>query len=75
MDKGSFYSKVHNHTISKATYLEAYEKTVGVSKRLEVLMCILLIDYNQSNVVEMKKYIDKCLVLLEEGGDWERKNK
>lgn len=38
-------------------------------------MAIMLIAFNALDVAEMKKYIEKCVALLEEGGDWERKNK
>lgn len=38
-------------------------------------MQIMLIAFQASDLVEMKKYIEKCVALLEEGGDWERKNK
>ena len=75
MDKADFYMKVKDPVTAKKNYQEAYEKTIGVSKRLEVLMQIMLIAFQAADVVEMKKYIDKCVALLEEGGDWERKNK
>lgn len=38
-------------------------------------MCILQIEYKARNIPEMKVNIDKCVKLLEEGGDWERRNK
>ena len=38
-------------------------------------MQILLIEFEAGNTGEMKKHIDKCVTLLEEGGDWEKKNK
>lgn len=75
MDKADFFMKIKDPVTAKKIYLEAYEKTIGVSKRLEVLMQIILIAYQASDVSEMKLYIEKCVVLLEEGGDWERKNK
>merc|ERR1711976_15784 len=38
-------------------------------------MQVMLIAFQALDVAEMKKYIEKCVALLEEGGDWERKNK
>lgn len=75
ISKGEFYTKVNDNVNAKATFLKAYDKTIGVSKRLEVIMYILQIAFLDSDVTEMKKYIDNSLKLLEEGGDWERKNK
>merc|ERR1712224_987150 len=56
MDKADFYMKVKNPVKAKEIYLEAYEKTIGVSKRLEVLMQIMLIAFRALDSAEMKKY-------------------
>jgi 26S proteasome regulatory subunit N7 len=75
IEKAEFYTKVKQSVNAKETFLKALDKTIGVSKRLEVIMFILQIAFLDADVPEMKKYIDKSLKLLEEGGDWERKNK
>lgn len=75
IEKAEFYTKVKQNVNAKETFLKALDKTIGVSKRLEVIMFILQIAFLDADVPEMKKYIDKSLKLLEEGGDWERKNK
>jgi 26S proteasome regulatory subunit N7 len=75
IEKAEFYTKVKQSVKAKETFLKALDKTIGVSKRLEVIMFILQIAFLDADVPEMKKYIDKSLKLLEEGGDWERKNK
>lgn len=75
MNKAEYYYKINNNEMSKKTYLQAYDKTVGVSKRLEVIMCLLKMNFKEKNTLEMKQYIDKSVKLLEEGGDWESKNK
>jgi 26S proteasome regulatory subunit N7 len=75
IEKAEFYTKVKQSVNAKETFLTALDKTIGVSKRLEVIMFILQIAFLDADVPEMKKYIDKSLKLLEEGGDWERKNK
>lgn len=75
MKKADFYHQKNMIVEAKKTYLEAYEKSVGVSNRLEIYNILLLIFFGENNLEDLKKYIDKCKVLLEEGGDWERKNK
>jgi len=46
-----------------------------VSKRLEVQFLLLQIYLNQRDLKNIKTTIDKCKKFLEEGGDWEGKNK
>jgi 26S proteasome regulatory subunit N7 len=75
MNKAEFF--VLNGEQDKAirAYLQAYEKTVGVSKRLEIYTILLQIYFKQNNLEEIKNYLAKSKKLLEEGGDWENKNK
>jgi 26S proteasome regulatory subunit N7 len=75
MNRAEFF--VLNDEQDKAikAYLQAYEKTVGVSKRLEIYTILLQIYFKQNNLEEIKNYITKSKALLEEGGDWENKNK
>lgn len=75
MDKAAFYLAREKVEQAKKVYLEAFEKTVGVSKRLEIYMILLQILFEEGNLEQIKKYIQKCKNLLEEGGDWERRNK
>ena len=75
MNKAKFYMDKGLNEEAKKTYLEAYEKTVGISNRLEIYMIVLKILFGENDLERVKKYITKCKALLEEGGDWERKNK
>jgi len=75
MNKADLYYKFKKIEEAKKFYLEAFEKTVGVSKRLEIYMILLQILFQENDLIGIKKYITKCKVLLEEGGDWERRNK
>lgn len=63
----------------KAQALEQYEKALlkafTVQKRLEILFFIMKIRFLDGEYDEVKKIIDKCKTHLEEGGDWERRNK
>jgi 26S proteasome regulatory subunit N7 len=75
MVKADFFLRNNEDDRAIKTYLQAYEKTVGVSKRLEVYMILLQIYFRKNNLEEIKTYISRSKVLLEEGGDWENKNK
>ena len=75
MGKADFFLKSGEDEKAIKTYIYAYEKTVGVSKRLEIYMILLQIYFRQNKLDEIKMYITKSKALLEEGGDWENKNK
>lgn len=75
MNKADFFLRNGDDDKAIKTYMQAYEKTVGVSKRLEIYMILLQIYFRKNNLEEIKTHIAKSKVLLEEGGDWENKNK
>ena len=74
-DKANFYKKVGDFDNAIKIYDLALKKSVGVSKRLEVQFTLLQIYLTKRDLVNIKASIDKCKKFLEEGGDWEGKNK
>jgi 26S proteasome regulatory subunit N7 len=74
-EKANFYKKVGDFPNAIKTYDLALKKSVGVSKRLEVQFVLLSIYLSQRDLPNIKTSIDKCKKFLEEGGDWEGKNK
>lgn len=74
-EKASFYHKIGDLEKAITTYELALKKSVGVSKRLEVQFTLLQIFLKQRDLTQIKTAIDKCKTFLEEGGDWEGKNK
>ena len=74
-DKAAYYQKIGDFENAIKTYDLALKKSVGVSKRLEVQFTLLQIYLNKKDLVQIKASIDKCKKFLEEGGDWEGKNK
>lgn len=75
MNKADFFLKNGEDDRAVKTYMQAYEKTVGVSKRLEIYMILLQVFFRKNNLEEIRTHIAKSKALLEEGGDWENKNK
>lgn len=49
--------------------------TGGASKKIEILFEILLLNIDKLDSNAMKKDIDRCLKHVEEGADWDKKNK
>lgn len=74
-DKAVFYQSVGDYPNAIKIYDLALKKSVGVSKRLEVQFKLQQIYLNQKDLTNIKASIDKCKKFLEEGGDWEGRNK
>ena len=49
--------------------------TGGASKKIEILFEIILMNIDKKDTNAIKKDIDKCLKHVEEGADWDKKNK
>ena len=49
--------------------------TGGASRKMEILFEILLMNIEKENIAVISKDIDTCHKLIEEGADWDKKNK
>lgn len=56
-------------------FRESYAKSGGASKKMEILFCILEMSIHNLDLPKIKKDIETCKELVEDGGDWEKKNK
>lgn len=75
LEKAHFYLRRRQRDLAIKTYEEALSKTIGVSKKLEVVFYLLQNYLEERNLEKLLEQIDRSKKLLEEGGDWERKNK
>lgn len=75
LDKAQFLQKINRLEEAVNVFNEAYKKTIGIGKKMDIIFFILLIYLKQKNLQKIKESIDRQKKLLEEGGDWERKNK
>ena len=76
MDKAEFYCfELKDHVKAEETFREAYKLTGGASKKMEILFEILLMNIEKEDIENMKKDIDDCHKLIEDGADWDKKNK
>mmetsp|Transcript_58563 Transcript_58563/g.67644 ORF Transcript_58563/g.67644 Transcript_58563/m.67644 type:complete len:328 (+) Transcript_58563:52-1035(+) len=75
LDKAHFYLRKNQKDLAVKAYEEALGKTIGVSKKLEVVFYLQQIYLEEKNLEKLSEQIDRSKKLLEEGGDWERKNK
>lgn len=75
LEKAQLYEK--NGKTEKAVefFKEALKKTIGIGKKLDVQYMIMSIYTKEKNLSKIEETIQACKKLLEDGGDWERKNR
>ena len=76
MDKAEFLRyEAQDFPEAEKIYREAYGLTGGASKKMEILFEILLMNFEKEDVPSIKKDIQMCHKLVEDGADWDKKNK
>eukprot|EP00762_Andalucia_godoyi_P000012 ANDGO_02310.mRNA.1 26S proteasome non-ATPase regulatory subunit 6 homolog len=58
-----------------AAYKALYEKTVALGQRFDILFCLMRIGFAFGDEDLIKTQIERGHKLVDEGGDWERRNK
>jgi 26S proteasome regulatory subunit N7 len=75
-DKALFLKdEAKDYTESEKVFRLAYEKTGGASRKMEILFEILLMNLENYNMEAIKKDVAACKGLIDEGADWDKKNK
>ena len=75
-DKAQFLkNEAQDFPLAEKIFREAYEKTGGASRKMEILFEILLMNLEKYDMENIKKDIATCKVLVDQGGDWDKKNK
>ena len=75
LEKAKCYHKHKDYPNAKKVYMEAYAITMGSSKKMDILFEILLIAVDTQDLELIRDNIEKCKKLLDEGGDWEHRNR
>jgi 26S proteasome regulatory subunit N7 len=76
VDKAEFLRyEAEDFVRAEKIFREAYDLTGGASRKMELLFECLLINFEKQNINSIKKDIDVCLKLVDDGADWDKKNK
>lgn len=76
LDKAEFLRyEVQDFTHAEKIFREAYSMTGGASRKMEILFEILLMSFEKQDLNSISKDIATCQKLVEEGADWDKKNK
>ena len=75
-DKAVFLkNEAEDFVWAEKTFREAYEQTGGASRKMEILFEILLMNLEKYDLETIKKDIATCKEPIDQGGDWDKKNK
>ena len=76
LDKAEFLRyEVEDFVKAEKVYREAYDMSGGASKKMEILFECLLINISKRNIPVLTTDIATCHKLVEDGADWDKKNK
>jgi 26S proteasome regulatory subunit N7 len=76
LDKAQFLkNEAKDYPAAEKVFRDAYSKSGGASKKMEILFEILLMNIEKFDIDEIKKDVNQCKTLVDEGADWDKKNK
>merc|ERR1719313_2432050 len=75
MAKADFFNRIGDKEAALEAYKVAFDKTVGVGGRLDVILTRIRIGFFFDDSELTKQEIEKAKTELAKGGDWERRNK
>ena len=76
LDKAEFLRyETSNFEDAEKVFREAYSMTGGASRKMEILFEILLMNFEKEDHASIQKDIQQCHKLVEDGADWDKKNK
>lgn len=76
LDKALFLkNEARDYPEAEKVFREAYSKSGGASKKMEILFEIMLMNIEKFDIDALKKDVNQCKTLVEEGADWDKKNK
>ncbi|KAJ7105738.1 26S proteasome subunit RPN7-domain-containing protein [Mycena crocata] len=72
--RANYLTKIGDKDASEAQLL-AFEKTPGLGSRIDIALTLVRIAFFWGNREDITKYLSKAEVLIEKGGDWDRRNR
>ena len=76
LDKAEFLKdEAKDYPQAERIFREAYAMSGGASRKMEILFEILLMNFEKYDLDALKKDVTTCKQLVEDGADWDKKNK
>mmetsp|Transcript_41835 Transcript_41835/g.95829 ORF Transcript_41835/g.95829 Transcript_41835/m.95829 type:complete len:341 (-) Transcript_41835:461-1483(-) len=73
--RANFHARIGENAVAVAAYDETFAKTVAMGLRLDLLLSKIRVGLFHEDMKLITSSIEKAKKLLEEGGDWERRNR
>ncbi|XP_076260936.1 regulatory particle non-ATPase 7 [Rhynchophorus ferrugineus] len=73
--KAEYYSRVGDKENALSTFRQTYDKTVSLGHRLDIIFHLIRIGLFFMDHDVITRNIEKAKILIEEGGDWDRRNR
>jgi 26S proteasome regulatory subunit N7 len=73
--RADLYARIGEKARAYAAYKELFDVVVGIGARIDVIFSILRLSLTWNDMAVLKENIVKARALVEEGGDWERRNR
>jgi len=73
--RADFYSRIGDKEKAVNAYRQTYEKTVALGQRLDVVLTLVRVGLFWKDDDLTTRNIEKAKTLVEEGGDWDRRNR
>ena len=76
LDKAEWIKdEARDYPQAERIFREAYEMSGGASRKMEILFNVILMNLEKYDMDALKKDVATCKKLVEEGADWDKKNK
>ncbi|KAJ1499592.1 26S proteasome non-ATPase regulatory subunit 6, partial [Coelomomyces lativittatus] len=75
ISKADYLGKIGEKQKAITAYNEAFEKTPGVGAKIDLVFSMLRIGFFFSDRQIITQYLEKSKSLIEQGGDWDRRNR
>merc|ERR1712196_624690 len=73
--RANFFMRIGERGAALVAFETTFAKTVALGPRLDVLLSMLCVGLFYESLPLIKTTLDRAKALLEEGGDWERRNR
>lgn len=73
--RANFYARIGDKAKALAAYTELLEQAVGAGGRIDMVFSIIRMGLVWDDKKLVKQYVETCHKMVEDGGDWERRNR
>ncbi|CAB4428902.1 unnamed protein product [Rhizophagus irregularis] len=73
--KAEYFAKIGDKEKAIAAYRIALDKTPGLGSRIDIIFCFVRIGFFFNDNDLISRNIERAKSLIEEGGDWDRRNR